>query len=213
MGGRSRRDAETHRLAVSLQPERRVSARPERPPARTAQRAEFRGRMHADHPAGHRRPGAAAPQCHRHRQDAGDHRRPVRRPPDLRSRRRLDGRGVRHSERAVRQAWSPQRRDHPRHERVVDQRQPRVFGPVLPVRGRRLRTPPGAAAPPADLDRRPHRPGPASRGRIRRRLAGGRLQPAGVRRAGGQAQGKGCQGRPRPRRDHAVRVAARKDAG
>ena len=128
-------------------------------------------------------------------------RRRERRPAGARRRQRVARGGVRAAGRAVRRPRAPGRRRAPRAARGALAGPPRVRRRVL-----RVPRPPGGAArdpgPRPDLDRRPHRPLPASRGGARRRVGAVRAPHRRARRSprpGARHRRRGPPGRHRSR--------------
>ena len=96
--------------AYPYTPGRCMGRRRARALLRPARYAGLPRRLHVAPAAADLRHGRAAPAGHRHRQDAGHHRRALRRPSHPRRRRRLDEGGVRAARRAVRGARGRDRR-------------------------------------------------------------------------------------------------------
>ena len=185
---RSRRRAARHRLALSLQRIGPVGGAHGRRVPRPACHAGFPRRPHRAAAAADLGHGGAAAPARADRQDAGDHRRALRRPPDRGLRRRLAEGGVRGARRpALRRARSRHRRVPRRLQGAVDGRRRRATR-----HARQLRQPDLCA----QAGRKPHPPiwiggespaGAQAHGAPGRWLVSGLQQPAASPRYAGAA--------------------------
>ncbi len=185
---RPRDRAARHRLALSLQRIGRVGGtRGGRVPG-PAVHAGVPGRPHRAAAAADLGHGGAAAPAGADRQDAGDHRRSVRRPADRRLRRRLAAEGVRGARRpALRRARARHRRVPRRLQGAVDRGCAELSRQARQLRRHHLRAQAGVQAAPAPLDRRREPAGAEAHGARGRRLVSGLQQSAAPPRHGGAA--------------------------